>query len=318
MKPTTGKLAIAALILALSSIAVSCAPRIFYSTGLEIDRNLHLIPTPVSTSNEPSTGGYYFFSHSASGMISVDHFYRKTEAAKRERLLYLETDHNRVLERTVKSDEILKGQFGTVYAEKTCFFARPITNYYNYISVQAYSNQLDHEVPSELSRPPESLPPLTSVSLVRVFHAAPQYLIVSANYEADGELDSLHIDGGKDGDWVHSNFVPAAVDSFVQRIPKDRGSGALKKYGIPARIDIREYLSAHRLPLPPSALAEQMSVMNLLYGYDKLIRQDELKDGAIISTRFLQPSVTDEEITLGPECESRFGQQRAMGLPTVE
>jgi hypothetical protein len=61
-----------------------------------------------------------------------------------------------------------------------------------------------------------------------------------------------------------------------------------------------------------------MIVMNQHYGHNKLIRQDDLKDGAIISSRFLQPSVTDEENVLDSLCESRFQQQQTLGLPTVE
>jgi len=310
-----GKVTLVVLISALCLISVCCRPTSFYSTGLKIDPNLHLIPAgPVSA--EPNTDSYYFFFHSATGLTSVDHFDRKPGAAESERLLFMETDHNEVLDRTVKEDEILKGRFGTVYAEKTCFYTRPITDF-SYVSVQSYWNQLDHEIPSELPRPPESLPPLTSLSLVRIFRADPEYLVVAANYEPNGGLGSLHIDGARDGDRVHSNFVPAEQDSFVQRIPKDRGSVALKKYGIPAYIDVQEYVRSRRLSLAPTNLPQEMTVLNQHYGYNEVIRQDELKDGAVVSSRFLQPSVTVEESSLDPLCESRFRQQKAMGLPTV-
>lgn len=217
--PRVGELSLAALISALLFISTSCRPTSFSFTKLEINHNLHLIPTRI-VSGEPTLGSYYFFFHTATGMDTVDHFQKKSGEGMRERLLYLETDPNQVLDRTVK--------LGTLYAEKTCHFARPVASGFSYISVHSYFNQLDHEIPSELSRPPESLPPLTSVSLVRIFRADPEYLVVSANYEPNGELGSLHIDGAKGGDWLHSNFVPAAQDGFVQRIPKDRGSDALK------------------------------------------------------------------------------------------
>jgi hypothetical protein len=317
MTPTVGKLSLASAISALLLIFISCRPNYFYFTKLEVGPDLHLVPSG-RVSAEPSIGSYYFFFHTATGLTTVDHFQKKPGGDTRERLLYLETDRNQVLDRTVKSEEILKGRFGTVYAEKTCFFARPIASSSSYVSVYSYFNQLDHEVPSELSHPPQHLPPLTSLSLVRIFHADPEYLVVSANYEPNGELGSLHIDGAKGGDWLHSNFVPAAQDGFVQRVPKDRGSDALKKYGIPAHLDVQEYLRSHRLSLSPVALSQEMTVMNQHYGYNKLIRQDELKDGDIILSRFLQPSVTDEENALDSLCESRFHQQQTLGLPTVE
>jgi len=58
--------------------------------------------------------------------------------------------------------------------------------------------------------------------------------------------------------------------------------------------------------------------LNLHYGYNRLIQQDELNAGVAISSRFLQPSVTEEENTLNALCESRFRQQQTLGLPTVQ
>jgi hypothetical protein len=58
--------------------------------------------------------------------------------------------------------------------------------------------------------------------------------------------------------------------------------------------------------------------LNQHYGYNRLIRQDELNEGTVISSRLLQPSETDEENALNPQCESRFHQQQTLGLPTVE
>lgn len=317
MIATIGKLGSIGLISVLLLTGVSSGPIAFYSTRLEIDPHLHLIPTgPVSVSTEPNTRDYYFFFHSANGSISADHFYRKPGAVKRERLLFLETDHNQVLDRTEKSDEILRGPWGTIFAEKTCFYTRSVTDYSS-VSVHSDFRQFDHEIPAEPG-PPEKLPPLTSVSLVRIFRADPEYLVVAANYESDGELDSLHIDGAKGGDLVHSSFVPAAQASFVRRIPKDRGSDALERYGVPDQFDIQDYLRSSRLSLPPSALPEEIDVAALIYGYDRVIRRDELKNGAIISSRFLEPSFTDEEKILDPVCDSRFRQQKAIGLPTVE
>jgi hypothetical protein len=66
-------------------------------------------------------------------------------------------------------------------------------------------------------------------------------------------------------------------------------------------------------------LAQEKNVMNEFYGFGKFIRQDELKEDAIVASRWLQPSVTKEEKeTLNPLCDARFRQQQAIGLPTVE
>ena len=128
----------------------------------------------------------------------------------------------------------------------------------------------------------------------------------------------MHIDGAKDGDWLNSSLVPAVGDSFVRRLPDDRSSETLKKYGIPARIDVAGYLRSNRIPLEKVSVAEEIVVLNQHYRYNKLIRQDELTGGSMIRSRFLEPSVTEEENILKPLCDSRFKQQHTLGLPTVQ
>src|ERR1700719_739449 len=115
-----GKLSLATVISALLLILISCQPNFLNSTKLEIGPDLHLVPSG-RISAEPRIGSYYFFFYTTTGLTIVDHFQKKPGVDTRERLLHLETDHNQVLDRTVKSDEILKGRFGTIYAEKTCF-----------------------------------------------------------------------------------------------------------------------------------------------------------------------------------------------------
>lgn len=122
----------------------------------------------------------------------MDHFERKPGAVARERSLYLETGQDQVLDRTVKTDEILSGPFGTVDAVKECFYTRPIENGFGSVAVEFNGNDKEHELPSEVPSPTVGLPPLTSLSLVRIFRTSPEYVIVSANYERDGSLGSLN------------------------------------------------------------------------------------------------------------------------------
>jgi hypothetical protein len=141
--------------------------------------------------------------------------------------------------------------------------------------------------------------------------------VVSANYEENGELGSLHIDGAKDGNWLHSNDVPGA-QGIVHRPAKGWDLSVLRRYGIPAQIDVQSYLRSHHIPLPADSLPQEVTVLNQHYGYNRFIRLDELSNGTVISSRFLQPSDTEEEKVLNPQCESRFRQQQELGLPTVE
>jgi hypothetical protein len=122
----------------------------------------------------------------------------------------------------------------------------------------------------------------------------------------------LHIDGAKDVDWLNSSLVPAVGDSFIRRLPDDRSSETLKKYGIPARIDVA--LRSNRIPLEKVSVAEEIVVLNQHYGYNKLIRQDELTGGSMSRSRFLEPSVTEEENVLNPLCDSRFKLNTPLGF----
>jgi hypothetical protein len=287
---------IGASIIAFALADTSCALTNYYVRHVEIDSTLHIRPIGTRFALEPTHGSYYFFFHTER-LISVDHFEKNPASGGRERSLYLETNPSLLLDRTVKQDVILRGPYGNIniYAEKTCFYNRPIESYSG-VSVRCYLETLAFEVPRELAVPPESLPPLTSVGLVRIFRTDPEYVVVSANYEPDGKLGSLHIDKTKGGDWV-SGVILLDLDVMQARAAT---------YGIPGHIDIQQYLRSRRLPIFPSAFPEAVGLLNQFYGYDTIIRQDKLNHGVVVSSRFLQPSITQEEQILNPVCESRF------------
>jgi hypothetical protein len=311
------KLTLIVMVSVMLSVYVSSKSRVEYCTDLEITPDLRLNPVHL-LDREPSSGSFYAFEHLAS-LTSVDHFRKRTGAEPTVRLLYLETDDQQVLDRTVKTVEILSGRFGAVYADKSCFYSRPVENTYSFVSVHSYFKHPIVKAPAEFSQAPLSLPPLTSLSLVRVFRTAPEFLIVAANYEPNGDLGSLRIDGARDGDWLSSSDVPATGDGFVRRFPDDHSSVTTRKYGIPEHIDVDAYLRSRWMPLGEVSTPEEVVVFNQHYGYNKLIQQDELKSGAVIRTRFLEPSVTEEEENvLNRLCEEKFRQQQALRLPTVQ
>lgn len=303
-------------------LLVACqSPSPYYFRELKIDSGLHLIVTGGSF-QEPNAGSYYF-RFRAPDVTSVDHRDKKPGAVARERLLYLETGRDQVLDRTVKTDEILRGPFGTINAVRECYYTRPIRSGFGSVSVEFNGNDTEHELPSEISTPPEGLPALTSLSLVRIFRTSPEYVIVSASYERDGSLGSVNFGDAKNGSPVRTDPLGTRVyrspDPQVNESARKEVAPLLTKYGIPTHIDIEKYLLSRQLQLPPVAFDQEKNVMNEFYGFGKFIRQDELKEGAIIASRWLQPSATEEEKeTLNPLCDARFRQQQAMGLPTVE
>jgi hypothetical protein len=223
------------------ALAGGCdGPRNYYVEHLRVDRALNLDPAGDRSLTEPVDGSCYLVFHGATGLTSIEHFEKKPGSAVRERVFYLETFRSERVDRTVKDDEISRGPFGTLYAKKTCFYSTALESGSSGVSVGSYSNELGHEIPFELPAMPDVLPALTSLSLVRIFRADPEYVVVSGNYEASGELSSLHVDKSKGGDWV----------SGESRLHVNQNDLDLKKYGFPLRIDFERYLRLHRLTMP--------------------------------------------------------------------
>jgi hypothetical protein len=61
----------------------------------------------------------------------------------------------------------------------------------------------------------------------------------------------------------------------------------------------------------------ERTIAILVYGFGKLIRQDSLKDGVVISSRYMSAVVTEEDRALGPLCDEHLRQQDIQGEPTV-
>lgn len=267
--------------------------------------------------------GSYYAPFKGAFVTSVDHWEKKTGAGSRERSLYLEAGRNQVLDRTVKFDEILKGPFGSVDAQRECFYTRPIEKGFSSVSVQFNGNGTQHELPVEVSGPPQGLPALTSITLIRIFRTTRDYVIVSANYEADGGLGSLNFGATKDGklspDGPSGTSMYRTPNPQVNDLQRRELMPTLVKYGIPSSIEVKKYLRSHALLLPAASLHQERDIMNEFYGFGKFIRQGEMKDGGIVASRWLRPSETKEEKDwLNVLCDARFRKQQSLGLPTVE
>ena len=313
MRPPQVIFWIAALVV-LSSCN-SRGPISYYVSDMRVDRDEHLLPIGPRSLFQPNSGSYYFFFHAATGLTMVSHMERNLGDSEPHRALYLETSRNDQLDRTVKSDVLLRGDFGIVYAQRTCFYNRPVQSNYSSVSIRFESNEYPSafEQPTVLTSTPEFVPPLSSVSLVRVLRNESEYSLVSADYESSGELRGFQVAKANGGKIFPSTDVQT-VSPPDRLNAKDR---RLVKYGIPSHIDINKYLSLHHLQLPSASPPEELIWLIQIHDFGKLIRQQQLRAGVPISSRWLQPSSTEEEHTIGPECDSRFRQQRSLGLPTT-
>ena len=306
MRTITG-IALSLALLPLTSCQ-GVGPTNFFFNQLEIDSELHLRPQGPRSLSAPGSGSSFSFFRGAY-ITSVEHFAMTSGSASPADLLYLEADLNQRLSRTVKTDRLLDGPFGSIYVTRHCFYNKAPGAYVNYISVEANQRGAG-EVPSEVLRPTGDLPPLTSVGLIRVFRSDGGYEIVTASYEANGKLGGIYT-----ARTFASEGAPINPAQFLYRGGRDP---RLEQYGIPPTIDVQHYLQRHDLVLPAASLALERAVVTLHFGFNKLLRRDDLRDGAIASSTFLQPSVTREEQQLGPECENQLRRQMLSGQRTVD
>src|SRR4051794_1842166 len=309
VKEIARRYALAASSLAVCLACAACGPLVYYVPGMKVDSEHHLIPVGKRTIQKPALDSYYYFFPAATGITFVTHWERLPGSSLDHAVLALNTNKDHVLDMTLRRDQVLTGNFGTLVAARECFYARTIEEGWSGMGVYIESNlyPVALELPVELPGPPKELPPVTSVSVVRIFRAAPEFMVISANYEANGALGSLNVGGTLGGERKDS--------STKSRVSADDPDPA--KYGIPRQIDIAKYIRAGKLPLPKATLPQEMALLIVHYGFGKFMREDLLGEDAIASSRFLQPLTTEEGRLLDPECDERFRRQQAMGLPTT-
>lgn len=303
--------AVAAALSFLAASCSACGQTNYYVPELSIDAEQHLIPVGPKSLNHPAADSYYMFFHTATKLTIVNHFVKQAGSTDVRELLYLEADKDR-LERTVKADQVVTGPFGAVVVEKTCFYNRPIENYQSSVKVliQSAEPEIGREIPDQVSKAPTDVPRLTSVAIVRTFSAESELVFGSGNYDADGTLGSI-----QSGKVMNGDLEPGSSVAF----PLAPDFGEIRQAsGLPPRLEIENYLRSKRiLPLINSSLQERTIVI-LVYGFGKLIRQDSLENGTIVSSHYLKPVVTEEEGILGPECDEHLQQQQSTGKSTVQ
>lgn len=272
-------------------------------------------------------GSYYSVFTNAHGGTSVEHILQRDAAGPRARLSYLETnltDH--LVHKSVNTREILRGPFGTVYSEKTCYFHMPI-EYWNQMAVHLYADGFqtgaDGVVPkfgepaTVSDEPPDTAPAiLTNVSVIRVLRGGPQYVVAAAMYGGDGHALTLSVEGGRDGDWVQGSVLGGTGQSYFNQFPLDDGEVAyMTQFGLPPAISIQHALTQRSIGLAtPSRWPVERDAINLHYGYDRWMRQDEYLATGEHHTRYLTYERTPEDIGLAEACAQGFREREARPL----
>ena len=309
--------ALYAALMVVASSCVGCSPTNYFVRGMKIDAEQHLIPVGPKSLRHPDTGSYYMFFHTGTRHTIVNHLTWEDRSADVRQLLYLEAERD-VLERTVKDDQIATGPFGAIVVHKQCFYNRPVSTYRSSIQVllQSAHPDIGREFPGPVPAAPANVPPLTSISIVRIFRAGPQLVFGAGNYEASGTLGSIQSGKIMNGDvqWPSPIMMaPPQNDLLRPRFDEIRQTA-----GLPPRVEIEKYLRLKRLPLSNTSNPEDRVIVVLVYGFGQLVRQDSLDNGVVTSSSYVRPVVAEEEGILGPECDARFRQQQSMGRPTVQ
>jgi hypothetical protein len=262
----------------------------------------------------PVVGDYFSPFQLSSGDFTINHLSRMDDHSPLIRYTYLEVGANHKLAGFVKTREILKGAFGEVFSTKACKFNLPLEPWPNRFDVQSYSKDQGFEPPAvHPEKPAGAVGTLLYLSVIRVFAAAPEYVVISAVYSSDGQLRSVYINGSKGGDWIHTNYLTGFEKDALSR-GKARAPETLRHYGLPDRIDISRYQRDFDLPLNKTALESVTDAVNLHFNFGEWARQDEFDPAGSHQTRYLTYVKTDEDRLLEPICNQRFEEQFKQGI----
>jgi len=263
----------------------------------------------------PVVGDYFYPFQMSGGSFFVNHLSRRDADSPNIRYTYLEVGADHILGgRSVKTRELMSGAFGEVFATKTCFYNSSPEQWTNPFDVQSYSKQQGFEPPTvHPEKPAGALETLHYLSVIRVFLASPEYLVISAVYSRDGRLRSVYINGSKDGDWVHTNYLTGFEKDAVSG-GKARAPDTLRRYGLPEQIDLERYQKNFSFPLAKPALKSVTDAVSLHFNFGEWARHDEFGPDGSHRTRYLTYVQTGEDRVLDPICNQRFAAQFKKGI----
>ena len=208
------------------------------------------------------------------------------------------TDHS-VIETKGSERVLLRGDYGTVYV-RTTYFYPPV---YKPQPIDFYA-ELWFNGPNPASAERvgafDQTADLSAITVVRVFRAPPQFLVVCATYDNNGHITVLSVNGSRGGEWVHSNeLLPLyrnldVATSFGDR-PRTR-----QYFGLPEAFPIADYLREYRTVFTPVNLETYQDVINLHYKRNQYVRQDLFSPNGTRKTQFLHYPLTSAYEALKP------------------
>jgi hypothetical protein len=232
---------------------------------------------------------------------SIEHYGAETPSGKHPRLNYFSTDSQYRLIYREKYQELLHGDFGSVYAQSTYYYDARYRGQATGFEVNGYSKLVGSESPSVTSSiPAESSGQVVAISLVRVLRAHPGFAVLSATYSPNGKLQSLSVDAARGGDWV-------GASEFVGSDPPINGGrfygGGIQLrpwYGIPSNFPVQAYTANPTAVWPNAGYPEEFAAVHLHYDANRWVRQDTYVDGIRTESRNLHFPSTAQDNMLEP------------------
>jgi hypothetical protein len=276
---------------------------------LSFDRERHFIMAE-SLSKLPLSGSYYSYIR-GSFIDMVTHF-QKGEASPAQIALLLNTGNDRKLLQTLRRERVLRGPYGIVSLEKTCFFVPPQSGYNSYLDVSSYMDaRYDDDVPALTLKEIPQASLLTSVSLIKIFVDGPDYVVASGNYEAAGQLGSQNLIRVKPGGALISGQSQMIAGSKRYGLPD------MSAYGMPDHLTLTEPLNRKQIgPQSPTANEVSISVV-LRYDFDRYLRVDTFRRTEHADPIIVAPVVLPEDKGLNEECDENLGRQAERGTTVV-
>ena len=144
--------------------------------------------------------------------------------------------------------------------------------------------------------------------MIRIFRAAPEFLVVCATYDATGRILVLSINASENGDWVHpSEMRTPDPDVDFGTTYEDRPK--MREYfGLPETFPIADYLKSPQNKAQKVRLLIYSDAVNLLCQRNRYVRQDMFGVDGSHSTEFFSYTVTPEDRQLEPiDDRAKFG-----------
>jgi hypothetical protein len=168
-----------------------------------------------------------------------------------------------------------------------------------YVDYPPYINALTACSPGGPKHPLPAAASLSAVSVVRVLRAPPEALVTSANYARDGHLYALHVNGSRQGAWVHSNDLqrlhPGAfgVATMIGDRPRTRAT-----FGLPETFPVIAHVQGGVDVLGAAAFPSVLDAVLLHYERGRVVRRDLHDPSRRVSSTFLRFEHTPKDQVL--------------------